>query len=240
MATKSTLTFGWLLTVPWQEGLYSIHLDRLMDKKGEYMEKLDLKKVFKHLYKAPSKEPVMVTVPRMNYLAINGQGVPDGTDAMQAIEALYAVAYTLKFAIKKGQGIDYPVMPLEGLWWTDDMSRFSMDDKSAWKWTYMIMQPEFITQKMIDNAIDEARRKKNPVALGKMKFEKFDGGLSAQIMHIGPYAEEGPTIKRLHDFIHGQGYIFDGLKQKHHEIYLSDPRKTAPDKMKTIIRQPVQ
>ena len=204
------------------------------------MEKLDLKKDLKHLYNPPSKAPVMLEVPPMNFLAIDGAGAPDGPAAVAAIEALYPVAYTLKFAVKKTQAVDYPVMPLEGLWWAEDMSRFSEDDKAAWKWTYMIMQPDPITADMVKKAIEEVRRKKNPPALGKMRFERFDEGTSAQIMYTGPYSAEGSTIKMLHDFLHEKGLVFDGLKQKHHEIYLSDPRRTAPEKLKTVIRQPAR
>jgi len=204
------------------------------------MEKLDLKKDLKYLYNPPSKAPVMLDVPPMNFLAIDGAGAPDGPAAVQAIEALYAVAYTLKFAVKKGQAIDYPVMALEGLWWADDMSRFSEQDKAAWKWTYMIMQPEIISADMVKKAVEEVRRKENPPALGKMRFERFEEGTSVQIMYTGPYSAEGPTIKRLHDFIHEKGLVFNGLKQKHHEIYLSDPRRTAPEKLKTVIRQPAR
>jgi hypothetical protein len=196
------------------------------------MEKLDLKKELKQLYNPPSKAPVMLEVPPMNFLAIDGEGAPDGPAAIAAIEALYPVAYTLKFAVKKG--------PLEGLWWADDMVSFSTSDKAAWKWTYMIMQPDLITANMVKNAVEEVRRKKNPPALGKMRFEKFEEGTSAQIMYTGPYSAEGPTIKMLHDFIHEKGLVFDGLKQKHHEIYLSDPRRTAPEKLKTVIRQPAR
>ena len=205
------------------------------------MEKLDLKKDLKHLYNPSAKAPVILEVPPMNFLAIDGAGAPDGPDAVAAIEALYQVAYTLKFSVKKGPlAIDYPVMPLEGLWWADDMSHFSTGDKARWKWTYMIMQPELITREMVDKAIAEVRRKKNPPALDKMWFESFDEGTSAQIMYTGPYSGEGPTIKMLHDFIHEKGLVFDGLKQKHHEIYLGDPRRTAPEKLKTVIRQPAR
>jgi len=204
------------------------------------VKKLDLKKDLKYLYNPPSKAPVMLEVPPMNFLMIDGKGFPDGPDAVVAIEALYAVAYTLKFAIKKGQAIDYPVMPLEGLWWGDDMSVFSTGNKAAWKWTYMIMQPEIISADIVKITVEEVRRKKNPPALGKMRFERFDEGTSAQIMYTGPYSEEGPTIKRLHEFIHEKGLAFNELKQKHHEIYLSDPRRTAPEKLKTVIRQPAR
>ncbi len=202
------------------------------------MEKLELKKTLKHLYNPPSKAPVMVEVPAMNFLMIDGSGKPDSLAAAAAIEALYAVAYTIKFSVRKLKSIDYPVMPLEGLWWADDMTRFSTEDKANWKWTYMIMQPDFVTAEIVKRAVDDVRFKKNPSALPKLKFEKFDEGTSAQIFYIGAYADEGPAIKRLHDLLHEQGYVFDGVKQKHHEIYLSDPRRTAPEKLKTVIRQP--
>jgi hypothetical protein len=202
------------------------------------MEKLDLKKDLKYLYNPPAKAPVMVEVPPMNFLAIDGEGKPDGPTAIAAIEALYPVAYTLKFTVKKNLAVDYPVMPLEGLWWSADMTSFSMGDKAAWKWTYMIMQPDIITREMVDAAIAEVKRKKNPAALDKMKFKKFEEGTAAQIMYTGPYSDEGPTIMKIHDFLHEKGLVFDGNKQKHHEIYLSDPRRSAPEKLKTVIRQP--
>ena len=203
------------------------------------MQKLDLKKELKHLYNPSSKAPVMLDVPPMHFLAVDGAGAPDGPEAVAAIEALYAVAYTLKFSVKKGPlAVDYPVLPLEGLWWADDMATFAAD-KSKWKWTYMIAQPELITAEMVSKASTEVRRKKNPAALSKMRFERFAEGRAAQIMYFGPYSGEGPTIKGLHDFIHKQGDSFDGQVQKHHEIYLSDPRRTAPEKLKTVIRQPV-
>jgi hypothetical protein len=202
------------------------------------MEKLELKKLLKHLYNPPSKAPVMVEVPPMNFLEINGAGKPDSHAAVQAIEALYAVAYTLKFSVRKLKSIDYPVMPLEGLWWADDMARFTMEDNANRKWTYMIMQPELITAEMVKRAVDDVRFKKNPAALPKLRFEKFDEGMSAEIMYFGPYADEGPSIQKLHDLLREKGYVFDGIRQKHHEIYLSDPRRTAPEKLKTVIRQP--
>ncbi len=205
------------------------------------MKKIDFKKELKHLYNASAKKASIVEVPKMNFLMIDGEGDPNTAKAYSdAIEALYAVAYTLKFMIKKGaMAIDYGVMPLEGLWWTDHMSQFSADNKDIWKWTAMIMQPELITEKLVGDASDQVEKKKNPPALAKIRFEKFHEGLSAQIMHIGPYSAEEPTITRLHKFIAEQAYKFEGTVQKHHEIYLSDPRRAAPEKMKTIIRQPV-
>ena len=139
---------------------------------------------------------------------------------------------------KKGLlAVDYGVMPLEGLWWADDMATFNVEDKSNWKWTLMIMQPDFITPEMIATAMVEVREKKNPVALSNVRFEVFVEGLAAQTLHIGPFAEEGPTVERVHRFIADSGYQRVG---KHHEIYLSDIRKADPKKWKTVIRQPMQ
>ncbi|CAJ35952.1 GyrI-like domain-containing protein [Methanocella arvoryzae] len=151
------------------------------------------------------------------------------------METLFPLAYTLKFMIKKRQGIDYAVMPLEGLWWADDMEHF-YENKDAWKWTSMMMQPEFVTEALFAEAVAEVRKKKAPAAIDKVRLEKYAEGMCAQIMHIGPYSEEGPTVAKLHAFIDESGYEKTG---KHHEIYLSDPRRAAPEKMKTVIRQPV-
>lgn len=202
------------------------------------MEKVDFKKKLKNLYSASVKEAAVVEVPGMNFLMVDGKGDPNTSkDFKEAIEALYPVSYTLKFMIKKGKiAVDYGVMPLEGLWWVDDMSKFSLD-KNLWKWTVMIMQPEYITEDLVKEALKQVEKKKNPPALSKIRFENFNEGLSAQIMHIGPYSAEGPNIEKLHKFIKGKGYK---LRGKHHEIYLSDARKAAPEKMKTIIRQPVK
>ena len=127
-------------------------------------------------------------------------------------------------------------MPLEGLWWTDDMMKFSQDNKKIWKWTVMIMQPKFITKKIFNNCLEEVKKRKNFQGLSKIRFEKYSEGLSAQIMYIGLYSDEGPTIMKVHDFVKEKGYE---LKGKHHEIYLGDPRRTKPEKLKTIIRQPI-
>lgn len=139
--------------------------------------------------------------------------------------------------VKKGApAIDYGVMPLEGLWWADDMSKFSAGDKSSWKWTMMIAQPDFISKEMVDAAIADMKRKKNPTAISRLRFEAYVEGMCAQILHIGPFSAEGPTIERVHRFIAASGCKLCG---KHHEIYLSDIRKAAPEKWKTIIRQPM-
>lgn len=199
------------------------------------MSKLDYKKERKDLYNPPTK-PVMVEVPELQYLMIDGEGYPGTSQEYRdAMEALFPLAYTLKFMIKKRQGVDYAVMPLEGLWWADDMAHF-FENKDAWKWTSMMMQPELVTEALFAEAVAEVRKKKAPAAIDKVRLERYAEGRSAQIMHIGPYSEEGPNIARLHAFIDESGYEKTG---KHHEIYLGDPRRAAPEKMKTIIRQPV-
>jgi hypothetical protein len=202
------------------------------------MEKMDLKKTLKHLYQPSTREIVLVDVPEMNFLMVDGEGDPNTSKLFSdAIEALYPVSYTLKFMVKKGAlAIDYGVMPLEALWWADDMSAFATGNKNAWKWTVMIMQPEFVTKKMVDDALEEVARKKKPVSLPLVRFESFNEGKAAQIMYIGPFSEEGPTIEKVHVFIEGNGGRRVG---KHHEIYLNDPRRVAPEKLKTIIRQPM-
>lgn len=203
------------------------------------MNKIDLKKDLKHLYNPSVKEVSVVDVPPMNFLMIEGSGDPNTSqEYAEAIEALYALAYALKFKVKKSKvGVDYAVMPLEGLWWTDDPSQFSLSNKAIWKWTAMIMQPKYVTAALFAEARVEVRKKKDLAALDKARFETYHEGLSAQIMHIGPYAAEASTIAKLHGFIQENGYR---LKGKHHEIYLSDPRKSAPEKLKTVLRQPIQ
>ncbi|MFB0504845.1 MAG: GyrI-like domain-containing protein [Candidatus Bathyarchaeia archaeon] len=201
------------------------------------MRKIDLKKELKQLYNPPEKEAVIVDVPKMSFLMVDGQGDPNtAQEYKDAIEALYAVSYSLKFMIKKGKEVDYVVMPLEGLWWTEDMTEFTMENKDAWKWTSMIMQPPYVTQELVQKALKQVEEKRNLPALSKMRFKSFHEGLSLQIMHIGPYSAEGPTIERLHNFIREKGY---GLRGKHHEIYLSDPRRSKPGKLNTVIRQPI-
>ena len=156
------------------------------------------------------------------------------------MEALFPVSYKVKFMSKKENSQDYVVMPLEGLWWVNNMEDFTIEDKTGWKWTVMIRQPDFITKTMINHVINELDDSKDLPALSKLRFEKFNEGMAAQIMHIGPYSEEGPTVEKLHRYIHEQGYEFDGSKsgEKHHEIYISDMRRTKPERLKTVIRQP--
>jgi hypothetical protein len=203
------------------------------------MEKVDIKKKLKHLYDPSAKEISFVDVPQMNFAMIDGDGDPNkAKEYQEAIEALYSISYTIKFAVKKEQEIDYGVMPLEGLWWADDMSLFTTN-KDIWKWTAMIMQPDYVTRTLFDIALREVEKKKSLPALSRARFQSFNEGPSAQILYFGPYSAEGSTIEMIHKFIKEQGHTFDGLLQKHHEIYLGDPRRTAPDKLKTVIRQPV-
>jgi hypothetical protein len=200
-------------------------------------KKIDYKRELRELY-APGGEPVLVHVPELGYSMIDGRGDPNtAPEFSAAVEALFTVAYVAKFAVKRApEGIDFGVMPLEGMFWTLGSSTFRPEDKSAWAWTMMIMQPGHVTPAVFDEARATATKKKSLEAIGRVRLERFAEGPAAQILHTGPYAAEGPTIQRLYAFIAGQGYERTG---KHHEIYLSDPRRAAPEKMKTIIRQPV-
>ena len=198
--------------------------------------KIDPQRELKHLYSA-RQVPGLVDVPELSFLMVDGHGDPNRSPRYQAaVQALYAVSYTLKFAIKRAGGPDYTVAPLEGLWWTQDMASFSVEDKSDWDWTMMIMQPAEATPALVEQAVREVARSKQLPAAAEVRLRRFAEGASAQLLHLGPYAAEGPTIARLHAFIHEQGYQMRG---KHHEIYLRDPRRTAPERLKTIIRQPV-
>lgn len=200
------------------------------------MKKIDLKKELQSFYQPSAKAVALVEVPAMNYLMIDGEGDPNTSKSYaEAIEALFAVAYTVKFSVKKSQEIDYGVMPLESLWWADDMSAFSTGDKAKWQWTAMIMQPSFVTAKIVADAVADVKKKKNPPAIGKLRFESLTEGPCAQTLHIGPFSEEGPTIARVHEFIRARGKLVG----KHHEIYLSDIRKADPAKGKTVVRQPL-
>ena len=169
---------------------------------------------------------------------IDGHGDPNTTPAYaEAVEALFSVSYTVKFALKRSTpSYDFAVMPLEGLWWGDDLSVFEANDRKNWKWTMMIMQPSAVTAQVVEAAIATVGQKKSLPSLSKLRFDEFTEGRCAQTLHIGPFTEEGPTIQRVHDFILARG----SLSGKHHEIYLSDIRRAAPAKWKTIIRQPMQ
>ena len=201
------------------------------------MGKIDLKKNFKQLYTASPDQIAIVDVPPLHFLMAEGTGDPNTAPAFQhATETLFRLSFSLKFMLKKGQGLDYAVMPLEGLWRADDLTAFAGGRKDEWQWTLMIQQPGFVSRENVAAAMELAKNKKNAPPLYDTIFSRFAEGLSAQILHVGPYSAETPTIARLHRFIKEKGYHFGG---KHHEIYLSDPRRTAPEKLKTILRQPI-
>jgi len=204
--------------------------------------KIDFKKTMKGFYQPSSKEVTQVDVPEMQFLMIDGIGSPgDSKEYQDALAVLYPIAFKTKFLSKK-KGKDYVVPPLEGLWWADNMDDFTKGERNKWKWTMMIMQPDWITQDMINEAIKVTKDKKPELSelLPKLRLEQYKEGRAAQIMHIGPYSEEEPTIQKMHNFIKKVGGSFDGHKKKHHEIYLSDPRRANPATMKTVIRQPFE
>jgi hypothetical protein len=203
------------------------------------MTKVDFKRQLKHLYLPSAKDFVVVDVPPMQFLMVDGHGDPNtAQEYTDAIEALYAVAFRIKFASKKELDLDYVVPPLEGLWWAQDMETFTTSrDKSAWDWTMMIMQPEWIGGEIVADAIKYVDRAKSLPALPKLRFETYHEGTSVQILHIGSYDDEGPVLDSMHHrFIPENGFQMTG---KHHEIYLSDTRKVAPEKLRTVLRQPV-
>ena len=201
------------------------------------MQKIDLKKVLKHLYQPSAKEVSQVEVPPLRYLMVDGTGDPNTTAAYaQAVEALFSVSYSAKFMVKKGpQAMDYTVMPLEGLWWADDMSAFEANDRAQWQWTMMILQPDVVGEDIIEAAMAQVRKKKALPALDALRLETLSEGMCAQILHVGPFTAEGPTIERLHQFIDAR----TGRRGKHHEIYLSDLRRADPGKWRTVIRHPM-
>ena len=202
------------------------------------MQKLDSRKELKSLYQATARQVVEVDVPPLRFLMIDGEGDPNTAPAYaQAVEALFSVSYTAKFMVKKStQAIDYAVMPLEGLWWADDLAAFTARNKATWQWTMMIMQPPCVADDVIKAAMAEVARKKALPALARLRLEEFHEGRCAQVLHVGPFDAEGPTIQRVHDYIQARA----SLAGKHHEIYLSDVRRADPANWKTVIRQPMQ
>lgn len=202
------------------------------------MSKIDYKKQDKSFYQAKNGKVLEVDVPPLKFITFKGQGDPNSSPLFStSCKFLFSVSYKIKFIVKKSDiGINYGVMPLEGLWWINN-GKLDFKDKTNWNWILMIRQPEFVTQKHLDAAITEVKKKENPAELSKLKLENYSEGKCAQILHIGPYSEEQPTIDALHNYIDENNYQFNG---KHHEIYLSDPTRTAAEKLKTIIRQPIQ
>ena len=182
--------------------------------------------------------PAMVDVPLLSFLMIDGHGDPDASPTFtEGVDALYAVAYALKFRMRSlPDAIDAAIMPLEGLWWIPDARVWDFDDKSDWDWTLMLAEPDVVTPTLAAETIDAVRTDRGLPALERMRFESLSEGRAAQILHRGPFSAERPTLERLYDFIRAEGSVPVG---KHHEIYLSDPQRTAPARMRTIIRQPV-
>ena len=206
------------------------------------MAKIDFKKTLSSLYSASSTKVSTIDVPSMNYLMIDGTGNPNDSQSFQdSVEALYSAAYTLKFLFHKKEKpegfFEYVVPPLEGLWWMKGYKPFDMERKQDWLWTMMIMLPAFYSPHMVQRAVQAAMEKKQLPMLNEIRVEPFKEGTCAQLLHIGPYSDEGPTLERLHGFIIENGYMQHG---KHHEIYLSDPRRGSPEKWQTILRQPIR
>ncbi len=212
------------------------------------MKTLDLKKQFKSLYAPSVKKVEIIQVPPLQFAMIDGAiekgyGPGNSPGFQAAVQALYGVSYTLKFMLKKRKTnpIDYPVMPLEGLLWLTEGDVFDINIKDNWSYTLAIMQPEVITQEIFDEGLEQVRGKRgDSEALSKLRLEYFEEGLCAQVMHIGPYATEPATMERMQAFMDENGYRDAvGLGGKHHEIYLGDPRKADPAKLKTVLRHPV-
>lgn len=201
------------------------------------MAKMDLKKLEHDLYSAPKAHAIVVDVPEEGFLMVDGKGSPnEGTAFQEAIGALYSVAYSLKFATKKAdRSRDFTIMPVEALWWWDGDKPFKDAPEKEWRWTLMIRQPDFVTQKDVQAAVGDAKLVR-PQAAG-VRFGRFREGKCMQILHVGPYKDEWPTIQRLHDAIKDNGFEMSG---KHHEIYLGDPRRAKPENLRTIVRQPVR
>lgn len=201
------------------------------------MLKVDLKATRGDYFKAPQHEFVLVDVPRLNFVMVDGQGNPNTSPEYEAaVSAVYAVSYKLKF-MSKAKSRDYVVPPLQGLWWADDLGDFVARRKERWRWTMMLMVPDWITALAFGEAVESFRAKDREVP-GTLRFEAFEEGRCAQILHVGSYDDEGPVIRRLHEeFLPANGLVENG---RHHEIYLSDPRRVAPEKLRTILRQPVR
>lgn len=201
------------------------------------MTKIDFRKANKALYAPPKDEFVEIAVPAMRFVKIDGAGRPAGPAYSQAIEWLYSVSYPMKFAAKAALGLDYVVPPLEGLWWADDPTAFTADRRDEWLWTMMIMAPDAVTHGLFADAVVRAERKLGAPPKS-LRLESYAEGFCLQALHVGSYADEGPLLARLHDEIMPErGLTFNG---HHHEIYLSDARRVAPEKLRTVLRQPVR
>ncbi len=213
------------------------------------MKTLDLKKDLKYLYQPPAKKPEILKVPKLQFAMIDGviekeHGPGNSPGFQEAVQVLYGISYTLKFMLKKRKTnpIDYPVMALEGLLWLTAGEVFDIKIKDNWSYTLMIMQPEIVTLDIFEEAREQVRKKRgNSEGLSKLRLEHFEEGLCVQVMHIGPYATEPATIERMRTFAQENGYRdCVGHERKHHEIYMSDPRRVSPEKLKTVLRHPLE
>jgi hypothetical protein len=201
--------------------------------------KYDIKREHPELYAPSATDFSLVDVPPMRFVAVDGHGDPNVEPSYRAaVEALFGVAYAVKFGSKRGLGRDFVVAPLEGLWWADDPAAFVARDKAAWSWTMLIAQPDWIDDGAVAAAVEVARAKAPNPALDRLRLERRHEGRCAQILHVGSYDDETPTLARLHDeWMPQHGLAFNG---PHHEVYLSDARRTAPEKLRTVLRQPVK
>lgn len=191
------------------------------------------------LYRA-GRSPELVRVPELSCLMVDGEGDPNtAASYREAVEALYGLSYTVAFDLKRELGLKVHVGPLESLWWAEDPGAFVGGRKGDWHWTAMIVQPGAVTAERLERARDQLRGKKDPAALPRVRLQPFEEGLAGQVLYLGPYSDEGPTIELLHGYLREAGFAFDGRTQKHHEVYLGDPRRSAPEKLRTIIRQPI-
>lgn len=203
------------------------------------MTRYDVKRDLIHCYAPKNLDWELVEVPEQQFIGADGYGDPNtSADYSRAVEALFAVAYTIKFASKRETGTDFVVAPLEGLWWADDPEVFVTREKDSWQWTMLICQPEWVTGAAIAEAKDAALAKKGNPAIAEVRHVVLNEGTSAQVLHRGPYDAEGPILAKLHnEYLRANNLRMSG---PHHEIYLSDPRRTDPAKRKTILRQPVR
>lgn len=198
---------------------------------------VDYRRELGELYEA-REDPTLIEVPSIHYLTVDGHGDPNGSASFRrAVDALCAVAYALKFKVRAlPDGVDFAVMPLEGLWWIPNARVWDFDDKSDWDWTLMLAQPAVVTEELVADTLKAVRARRRMKTLDLVRFELFEEGACAQLLHRGPFSAERPTLERLYDFVRREGFMPVG---KHHEIYLTDPQRTAPERMRTIIRQPV-
>lgn len=207
---------------------------------------IDFMKQDKALY-LPKTEPEIIHIPKMKFIMVDGKGQPEGgppehnTEFQNAFSALYGIAYSIKMSYKKGDEPagyqNFKVAPPEGLWWMEDGKAFDMKRPEEWRWTLMLRMPEFVTPEVVAGYAEQLNQKKKTSIYSNVRLEEYEEGDVVQLMHIGPYDQEGPNIEKMLDYAKEKGYQ---LRGKHHELYYGDPRRTAPERLKTVLRQPVQ